>query len=182
MAGVMWQPYDGPGAERAVVESTPDGYRIAGTSLLVAESSTHEIRYTILADAEWRTRTVGAHVQGPGADRRLALHADGTGAWSVGDEPLVDLFGALDVDLAWTPATNTLPIRRLDLPIGGSAEIVVARVAFPEHDVARRRQRYTRIDASTYRLETNGDAVDLVVHEAGVVTDYPGGWRAVAHD
>lgn len=182
MAGVMWQPYEGPGAERAVVESTPDGHRIAGTSLLVAAASTHEIRYTILVDPGWRTRTVGAHVQGPGADRRLALHADGSGTWSVGDAPLVDLFGAIDVDLAWTPATNTLPIRRLDLAVGDSAEIIVARIAFPDHDVARRRQRYTRLTESTYRLETEGDAVDLVVDQVGVVTEYPGGWRAVAQD
>lgn len=179
MSSVMWQPHERAGAERTVIEPMPDGFRIAGTALVVADDAAHEIRYSVLTDRSWRTRTVGAHVQGPGADRRLALHADGTGTWSVGDEPLMDLFGAIDVDLGWTPATNTLPIRRLDLAVGSAEDITVAWVAFPEHEVRRRRQRYHRIAENVYRFSSDGFEVDLTVDDSGIVTEYPGGWRAV---
>ncbi len=178
MRSVLWHPYDGPGAERAVFEPTPDGHRIAGTSLLMVGGEPHEIRYTVLTDGGWRTLTVGAHVQGPGNDRRLALHCDGDGTWTVGDEPVIDLYGATDIDLAWTPATNTIPIRRLQLDAGAEVEVTVAYVAFPEHAVMRRRQRYTFLGEGIYRYQSDGFAVDLSVDEHGVVTDYPGGWRA----
>lgn len=179
MTSVMWQPQTGAGAERAVIEATTDGFRIAGTALIVSNGAAHEIRYSVLTDRTWHTRTVGAHVQGPGADRRLALHADGSGAWSVGDAPLMDLFGAIDVDLGWTPATNTLPIRRLGLEIGASEEVTVAWVAFPDHEVRRRRQRYERLSDEVYRFASDDFQVELTVDDSGIVTDYPGGWRAV---
>ena len=98
----------------------------------------------------------------------------------VGEEPILDLFGAEDVDLEWTPATNTLAIRRLDLEVGQSAEVVAAHVAFPAHEVRRRRQRDTRLTATTYRYESGDVTVDLIVDDQGVVQEYPNGWRVAA--
>ncbi|HSF84435.1 MAG TPA: putative glycolipid-binding domain-containing protein [Acidimicrobiia bacterium] len=180
MAGVLWQPHDRPGAERAVIEPTIDGFRVAGTVLLVIDELPHEIRYSVLTDHRWRTRTVGAHVQGAATDRRLALHADGEGAWSVTDEPVVDLFGAIDADLSWTPATNTIAIRRLALEVGETAEVRVAHVAFPEHEVRRVTQHYTRVSDHRYVYRSPTAEVELTVDASGIVTHYPGGWTAVA--
>lgn len=180
MANILWRQDDGPGAERTEIQTVSDGFRIAGTTLMVVDDVPHEIRYMVLTDTAWQTRTVGAHVQGPANDRRLALHSNGEGSWSVGDDPVLDLYGATDVDLSWTPATNTLAIRRLGLSVGDVADLVVARVAFPEHEVRRVRQRYTRLAHDRYRLDSGDDSVDMLVNDDGVVLDYPGGWQAVA--
>ena len=91
--------------------------------------------YRIVCDGHGRTRSlVVDEVGGPPA--RSDLEADGGGHWRVTAVP--ELEGALDVDLSASPFTNTLPIRRLGLAIGRSAEIVAAYIAFPELDVRPR--------------------------------------------
>ena len=74
----------------------------------------------------------------------------------------------------------TMAIRRLGLSVGDVADLVVARVAFPEHEVRRVRQRYTRLAHNRYRLASGDDSVDMLVNDDGVILDYPGGWQAVA--
>jgi len=87
-----------------------------------------------------------------------------------------ELDGAIDVDFAFTPATNTLPLRRLGLTVGEHADIDVARVAFPERSIGVARQRYERLSENTYRYSSGDVAVTLTVSEEGLVVDYPGIW------
>jgi hypothetical protein len=162
------------------MEPVVDGHRIAGTALAVVDGAPCEIRYTVLTDPEWRTRTVGVHVSGQGADRRLALAGDGEGGWSVSDTPLLDLFGAVDIDFAWTPATNTLPIRRLALEIGETAEITAALIDFPGHDVSRSVQRYTRTGEATYLFVSGDFRAEIRLGPDAVVADYEGLFTALA--
>jgi hypothetical protein len=180
MATMLWRRHDGNGLDRVVIERGPEGVRIAGTSLLVVDDAPFEIRYSVMTDADGLTRVVGAHVQGSGNDRRLALTSDGEGTWSVSDEPILDLYGATDIDLGWTPATNTLPILRLGLDVGESAQISAALVLFPEHHVERRTQTYERLDATTYRYVSATFEGTLTVDEAGLVSEHSGGWSAIA--
>jgi uncharacterized protein len=180
VSSILWRREDGLGLERCVIEPSAEGWRIAGTTLLVADDIPTEIRYSVLTDQEWRTRTVGAHVQSPTGDRRMALIADGAGSWFSNDQPIIDLYGAMDVDLAWTPATNTLPIRRLDLAIGEGRDVAAAWVGFPEHTVVRLTQHYERLDHDTYRYAAGELSVDLTVDSMGRVLRYPDGWETIA--
>ena len=180
MASMLWRRHDGTGLDRAVIERGPEGLRISGTSLLVIDDAPFEIRYSVMADADGLTRVVGAHVQGPSNDRRLALTSDGEGTWSVSDEPILDLYGATDIDLGWTPATNTLPIIRLGLDVGETAQITAALVSFPEHHVERRTQTYERVDERTYRYASTTFEGTLEVDTDGLVNEHSGGWSAIA--
>lgn len=92
--------------------------------------------------------------------------------------PAID--GCQDVDLAVTPATNTLPIKRLRLPVGGSASLVAAWVKFPEFQIQPLSQRNTRLGPSTYRYESDtGFRADIEVDDLGLVIVYPGSWERV---
>jgi hypothetical protein len=62
---------------------------------------------------------------------------------------LHDLNGAIDIDLSISPFTNTLPIRRMDLAPGNSADIVAAYIRVPELTATRDPQRYTCIERRT---------------------------------
>jgi hypothetical protein len=177
---ILWRRLDGSGLERAVLQPTADGHRIAGTVLLVVADAPCEIRYTVLTDHAWRVRTVGAHVQGPDGDRRLALTGDGNGSWVVGDAAVPELTGAIDVDLAWTPATATPAIRRLDLEVGESAEAVTALIDYPAPDIRRLTGRYTRLDPNRYLRETDDSATELHVDDDGIVTGVPQVWETAA--
>ena len=90
--------------------------------------------------------------------------------------------GCLDVDLAFTPATNILPLRRLGLAVGESREMTAAWVRFPDLSVEPLAQRYTRLDERRVRYESRGGAftADLEVDELGLVVSYPPLWERVA--
>lgn len=181
MAAVLWRNRRDGGLDRCSLLAGPTGFRLAGTALLAREGLPYEVRYTVMTDGDWRTRSVGVHVQTPaGEDLRLALTADGEGGWLLGREPLVDVQGALDVDLAVTPATNTLAVRRLALATGEAASLAVVYVGFPDLRPARLEQRYERRAEDRYRYSNPGFAADLLVDADGLVLDYEGAWEAVA--
>jgi hypothetical protein len=179
VTSILWRRIDLPGMERAELATTEDGYRLAGTTLLSLEERPVEIRYSIALDGAWHTRIVGVHVRTPEENRSVALRSDGAGSWDVGGESVPDLAGAVDVDLAWTPATHTISIRRLALEVGGAADIPVAHVPFPQREVAVKRHTYERIAARRYRFTSGDFATDLTVNEHEFVTAYPGLWISV---
>lgn len=180
MPSILWRRLDRTGLERATLDATTAGFRLAGTVLLVEDGAPIEIRYSVLTDADWHTTTVGAHVQTPTGDRRLALNRDASGVWSAGDDPVLELYGAVDVDLAWTPATNTLAIRRLNLEVGDSAEASTVCIAFPAHEIERRTHHYERLAPLRYRYRRGDFTTDLTVNEHGLVVAYPAGWTTEA--
>ena len=176
-ARLLWWESDG-GLEHALVAAGPDGFRAEGVVVGPRDEAPFALWYHLDCDVGWRTREFGACVTGTG--RRLLLRSDGRGSWRDGaGNELPTLRGCLDVDLTATPLTNTLPIRRLGLPVGGGAVVRVAYVEAPAlaHTVSE--QRYTRLGPSTYRFElTDGSfARDIVVDDAGFVVDYPGLFR-----
>ncbi|MDP9071065.1 MAG: putative glycolipid-binding domain-containing protein [Actinomycetota bacterium] len=180
MATVLWRNRRDGGLDRCSFQAGPNGFRLSGTALLVADDRPYEVRYTVMADQRWRTRSVGVHVQGPDEDQRLALSADGEGGWVLGREPLPQLQGALDVDLAVTPATNTLPIRRLSLSPGASADLAVAYVSLWDLTPEPLDQRYERLAEDRYRYSNPGFSAELVVDGDGLVRTYEGAWELVA--
>jgi uncharacterized protein len=179
---VLWADRETGGLDRCVLsDGGSEGSRLTGTALVTYEAVPYEIRYTVMVDAAWRTTSVGVHVQGgPGDDARLALLAADDGTWSVGREPYEELTGCIDVDLGATPATNTIPVRRLGLAVGESADISVVAVRFPDLAIAAEEQRYERQAPDLYRYSSGPYAAELVVDRHGLVLDYEELWHAVA--
>jgi hypothetical protein len=91
----------------------------------------------------------------------------------------LDVAGCTDLDLAFSPATNLLPIRRLSIPIGNTTEVRAAWLGFPEFDLALLEQSYHRIDASRYRYESMEGtfSTELQVGSHGFIFRYPGLWE-----
>lgn len=131
------------------------------------------VRYEVVLGSDWRVRTVELESTEGGA---LHISSDGQGGWMVNGTARPDLAEAVDIDFVLTPFTNTLPIRRLSLDDGEAAEIVVAWIDFPSLEVRPDPQRYTRIDAGTYRFDSlDSDFTrELTVDEHGLVVEYPG--------
>jgi uncharacterized protein len=102
------------------------------------------------------------------------------GRWVMDGQEVPEVAGAVDIDLGFTPATNTLPIRRLGLAIGQTAELTVAWFDPADRRLKPLRQTYRRRDADHYRYSSpdHGFAADLTVDHFGAVTHYPGYWDA----
>ncbi len=97
-------------------------------------------------------------------------------------QPVPAIEGLVDVDLGFTPATNTLPIRRLTRAVGEAVDVTAAWVRFPELTVEPLPQRYVRLDERRYRYASSGGAfvAELEVDDLGLVVRYEGGWERVA--
>jgi uncharacterized protein len=143
-------------------------------------SATDDGGYEISCDENWLThrveieRTIGSEV------KTLSLSVESRGVWRSSGQELHGVRGCDDVDLALTPATNSLPIRRLNLQVGGIESVIAAWVKFPDLTVEPLSQRYTRLAKDTYRYQSNtGFSAEIVVDDLGLVTTYPGGWERI---
>jgi hypothetical protein len=181
LRSVLWQRLDLPGGEYCSLWRAGDGWRLAGVAVAAFDGRPLRADYVVECDAAWRAREATLVVVAGAEERRLHLRADGDGAWSLDGRPVDAVRGCADVDLNVTPATNTLPIRRLNLAVGASAEVVAAWVRFPELTVEPLWQRYTRLSADRYHYESDGGyATEFVADDLGLLRVYEGGWRRVS--
>jgi hypothetical protein len=89
-----------------------------------------------------------------------------------------ELDGCYDVHLGCTPFPLTVPIRRLPLLEGHTAEIPVVVIDPETLDVQPELHRYTRLASHRWQLDVDGKgAVEFDVDEHGLVLDYPAGFR-----
>ena len=181
MATVLWQGVESGALDRCWLETGPDGLRLAGTVLTAEFGTPLDIRYRVEAAPDGLTRRVELALDG-GALHRVLL-ADGAGRWRWEDGPeLPEVAGALDVDLTVTPATNTLPIRRLaGLSVGGAADLQMAWVQFPDLEVLPSAQRYQRLAPDRWHFSTGDFEAELLVAPEGLVLDYGGLFRSLAY-
>jgi hypothetical protein len=177
---VVWSRLDTAGTESSTL-SRDDGWVLAGTLVVLAGSTPVAASYSVACDARWRTRRVDVHASSPDGDRQIRLASDGQGRWTRNGRRCPDLDGCADVDLALTPSTNTLPIRRLGLAVGASSPVTAAWVRFPELAVEPLPQRYTRLDDRRYRYESRDGAftAEVDVDDLGLVTAYGTFWKQV---
>jgi hypothetical protein len=181
MATVLWQDVETGALDRCRLETGPFGLRLSGTVLTAAHGTPLDVRYLVEAGPDGLTRRVELELDG-GATRRVLL-ADGAGNWGwEGGPELAEVAGSLDVDLTVTPATNTLPIRRLAaLEVGQAADLHMAWVQFPGLEVLASAQRYERLAADRWRFATGGFRAELLVDGDGLVLDYGGLFRSLAY-
>ena len=177
LSALAWKRVDTTGIERFQMERQASGSTLRGTIVLVQDGIPFEARYEVRCDQAWVTRAVVVDLRGPEGDRSLRITAE-SGRWSADGGPLEAVRGCIDVDLGWTPSTNILPIRRLDLGVGESKSVTAAWVRFPELTVEPLSQEYRRLDERRYRYSSAGGrfVAELEVDEDGLVTTYGQIW------
>src|ERR1700730_5688051 len=176
---ILWQGLLTPSMERFVVGASAKGFEFSGLILQAHEESPYVVRYAIEVDGAWRTRKVEVELE-DGGQRRLSLTVDGEGNWSHDGQRLEQVAGCIDVDLEWSPSTNTLPIRRLALAPGDTKTVAAVWVRFPSLEVQRIEQSYERLADRRYRYRSGRFTADLAVDEDGIVLQYGVNWKAVA--
>lgn len=174
-----WQDWDARGIEHLILR---EGAReIVAESVVVgsADESVFALKYRIRCDKSWRVRS--AEVAMLGENRNIEIAGDGKGNWfDASGKPISKLAGAIDIDLSATPFTNTIPIRRLKLRAGQSAEIVTVYILVPALTLATDPQRYTcLVPRKRYRYESlDSDFTrDIEVDSHALVVTYPGLFR-----
>src|SRR4051812_44720331 len=122
---VMWRAYDNHRLEHLRLAVRGSGVVADGLVLGVTEGRPFRLAYEVRCDAYWRVRY--ARVGVPDESPKAELLSDGEGNWQTADgRAMKYLAGCEYVDVSETPFTNTLPIRRLGLAPGESADISAA--------------------------------------------------------
>jgi uncharacterized protein len=172
-----WKRIDAAGLERFELLPDAKGWTLRGTILVVEDGASFEARYELRCDEAWVTRAVAIDLRGPEGERSLRLTAEG-GRWYDDGVEREAVRGCSDIDLAWTPSTNTLPIRRLDLAVGQEQAVTAAWVRFPALTIEPLSQEYRRLADRRYRYSSAGGrfVAELEVDEHGLVTTYGQIW------
>jgi hypothetical protein len=190
---LAWEGTDAWRAELADVEFRPEGVRARGIQLGV-DPQPYRLDYRLDALDAFRTRRLEAQISIDGRRHELDLRRDQDGGWSWrlasnGDELVsstadsAQLEGAVDCDLALSPLTNLMPIRRRDIarPQPGF-DLVCAWVSVPELTVSPYPQRYEHVrrrddGTATVRFVDRGPSegfvAELELDPDGLVLDYP---------
>lgn len=177
----LWKWLQGTGLERFEFLRAADGWIFRGTILTLAADAAAEAKYEIVCDHLFRTRAATVSVRDAAGERRLEIAAQ-DGCWFENDRENQTVAGAIDIDLGWSPSTNTLPVRRLGLEIGQtSGEFIAAWVRFPELTLQPLPQEYFRLEDRKYRYSSRGGAfvANLLIDDEGLALDYEGFWQRV---
>lgn len=180
LRSVMWRRLDQPGLEGFRLCRDKESFRLDGTFLLAFEGVPFEVQYEVVCDLKWETQATRVRQVSGKSSRSIELRRDEGGRWWRDGVEVGELQGIRDVDLGFTPSTNTLPIRRLDLEVGAHAEVNAAWLRFPELTLEVLTQSYTRLDQRRYRYESGDGSfvANLEVDDLGVVLRY-GQWFEV---
>lgn len=166
---ITWRALVWPGHESAALFADRNSWVLQGSATFAYEKQPCRLDYVIRCDEQWRSRDV--HVEGWIGNRVVNIDAR------------VDAFppDCIDADLNFSPSTNLLPIRRLNLNIGDTAAVRAAWLRFPSLQFEPLEQRYTRLAEDRYRYESTSFRAELQVTPAGFPLDYEKVWVAEAH-
>jgi hypothetical protein len=177
---VIWQRDDLPGHDTCRLRQLENGFELAGASVLALEGQACRLDYAVRCDHSWVTHA--AVVTGWIGDQEVHVRIghDGSGNWTLNGAGHPEVEGCLDVDLNFSPSTNLLPIRRLELEVGQSASMKAAWLRFPGMELEVLEQTYSRLGESHYRYQSAGGfSADISVDPQGVVVDYGDFWTRV---
>lgn len=175
---IAWRRLDCPGHDAAVLRAAEGGWLLEGAAAFLESGLPCHLGYCVAIDHHWQTRSAVVKGWHAGAQVDLEMGVDSGRRWSLNGKSAAAVAGAIDLDLAFTPATNLLPVRRLGLVVGGSASVVAAWLPFPALELRPLAQVYRRIAGDTYDYSaSSGDfRAQLTVSPNGFVTNYPGLW------
>lgn len=179
---ILWKGLVFPGHEACQLSYRDSKWYLEGTAVFSHEAEVCQLSYHILCDSGWRTLRV--NIEGWLGNNKIykRIRTDPNQRWWLNEIEVPEVTGCIDIDLNFSPSTNLLPIRRLNLPIGGKVDLTAAWLKFPGFTLEPLPQQYLRLEEQLYRYESNEGrfVAELRVNRAGFAVDYPGIWKAEA--
>jgi uncharacterized protein len=185
-----WEWLDRPGLEISNLACTSDRIAWEGQAVVALDGDIIKVKYSFLLDAAWQFQHADLECAFGQETARASLTRRQS-HWIVNGLQRPDLTPCEDIDFEGTPATNTLPIRRLQWESGQSRVLQMAFIRLPDLSVIPVAQRYTQmphahdaeIGATTryeYVAVDSGFREVIEVDAQGLVLHYPRCWRRVA--
>lgn len=176
----LWKLVRGTGLERCELQPSLSGWMLNGAILRLHDGIPIEARYAIVCDVQWRSIKAEIRVRDDVGERCLYLEKF-NGEWMANGERKPLLNRLVDIDLGWSPSTNSLAIRRLNLGLGQHGTAMAVWIQFPKLEIQPLAQEYKRVEEHVYLYSSNAGAfrAELVVDDDGLVEEYQDGWKLV---
>ena len=168
-----WETWDGRHGERLSLTWENEAWTANGTV------ERERVQYVLRLSPTWRVRQFLLFRDLDEPDLWLAV--DAQRHWGeVNGSYRRELDGCVDVELACTPFTPAVPIRRLGLDalaVGEAAEFPVIEVDVETLAAEPVLARYERLDATAWRRTSAGATREFTIDELGLVVEEPGRYR-----
>jgi len=167
-----WQRWEADGDETLTLRWENEAWTATG------EVGRERVNYVVRLSPTWQVRQFLLFRDLDEPD--LWLGTDGGGRWGeMNGAHRTDLDGCTEIDMPCTPFTTTLPIRRLQLDVGDSADVAAASIDVETLGVVPVRRRFHHTAERRWErtdLDT-GATVSFDVDAYGLVRDYPDQFR-----
>lgn len=175
-AHILWRRLDRPGHDACRLWSESGHWRIEGMAVWSDPRGPAQLAYEVSASDTWITHS--ARIMGRVGKQALSLsiHRDETGNWRMNGEPIPEVTGLQDIDLGFTPATNTLPLRRLRSTRQPAADIAAAWLDPEDWQIKPLAQHYAQQDDRWLYRAGDSFETTMTIDADGLVTDYPPLW------
>lgn len=172
---VLWTGRAYYSLENCLVNTKEDGTEITSVIVGSYENALYRVEYQIKTNPDWETVSFEIKCQHDNKITSYNFQSDGTGNWNNNGVPVANFKGCIDIDISLSPFTNTLPIKRLRLPLRKPEQIKVLYIDLLKKNIKAVQQKYTRLSDTTYQFENVPNDFDAVItiDELGLVVDYP---------
>ena len=172
---VRWRPWIGSGLEHLTVRPEADGIVARSVVIGAHQDLGYGVRYRLDCGADWTARALVLETT---TGREVTLRSDGRGRWTGSNgEHRPEFDGCIDLDLAGSPFTNTLPIRRLDGRLTERpTELAMLYLPFDTFEPSVDRQLYRRLPGAHrygFQAADGSFSGEITVDEDGLILEYP---------
>lgn len=172
-----WTTWDAEDVEDLTIGWENEGWTVSGVV------GRERVQYVVRLNASFQVRQLLLFRDLDEPD--LWLATDGSARWGeMNGAHRTELDGCTDVWLACTPFTASIPIRRLPLHVGDTADVRVLTIDVETLEVAPARHRYTRLGTHRWAFtDLDGEPatgpLEFEVDEHGLTRDLPDRFRRV---
>lgn len=176
---VLWRRLDSAGHDACHLQKADVGWELDGMAVFRSERCSACLRYQVTCDSGWQPRRglVQGWIESQRVDVAIARTEDGH--WTLNAVPAPGLEACIDLDFGFTPATNVIPLRRLELTENEAADVPAAWLDVAAGRLVLLPQRYERRSerAYWYQAPSAGYSGLLEVTPEGFTRLYPGLWE-----
>ncbi len=179
---VLWRRIDVEGMDACSFAQRGDDCEISGTALFLDGKQTAKFDYRVSCTSDWSSLSAWVGGWIGSTKKELTISRSPAGMWIMDGVEVAGVTGLLDVDLGFTPATNTIAIKRLQLFVGQEEETTAVWLDTEDWSFKPLRQVYRRLSETefAYSSPSHDYTATLLTDDFGIVRVYPQLWKAVS--